>query len=148
MRTLDIQDGRRGVGTQHRGSAQQNSKHNGPERECAERTEGDIRKCKYSEKSICQNASNIERRNKTKRADRETQVREAEIDACRRDNSNTKRRLETPRKKGRVPLRMTSREVLTPHDNHPKLYSDTVAGGRKRNSNFHSEQRTITPQTK
>jgi len=54
----------------------------------------------------------------------------AELDACRRanNNSNTERRLQTPREKGRVPLRMTSRQVLPPYDNYPKLYSDAVAG--------------------
>ena len=83
-----------------RGSNQQNSKHNGPEREYADRTEeGDIRNCKYSEKSIRQNATLKEGTRQKEQTDRETQAREAEIDACRRDNnnSNTERRLETPR---------------------------------------------------
>ena len=62
------QNGRQGGGTQHRGSAQQNNKHKVPERECAERTENvDLRKFKYSMKSICYNTSNIERRNKPKK---------------------------------------------------------------------------------
>jgi len=54
----------------------------------------------------------------------------AELDACKRanNNSNTERRLETPREKGRVPEIMTSRQVLPPHDNYPKLYSVAVAG--------------------
>jgi len=61
--------------------------------------------------------------------DRETQAMKAELDACRAsNNSNTERRLETPREKGVVPQGMTSRQVLSPHDNYPKLYSDAVAG--------------------
>jgi len=42
----------------------------------------------------------------------------AKLDSCRgNNNKNTERRLETPRKKGGLPHRMTRREVLPPRDN-------------------------------
>jgi len=73
----------------------------------------------------------------------------AVLDACRAsNNSNTERSLETPREKGRLPQRITSRQLLSSHDNYPKLYSDAVAGREERNLSFHCEQRPITPQTK
>jgi hypothetical protein len=73
-------------------------------------------------------------------ADREIQAMKAEIEACSRDNniSDTERKPETPREKVKGPLRRTSRQVLPP--------DDTLAGGG--NSNFHSDQRTVTPLTK
>jgi hypothetical protein len=49
---------------------------------------------------------------------------ESEVVACRRtnNNDNTERRRETTSEKGRAPQRMTSRQLLPPHDNDPKLY--------------------------
>ena len=51
--------------------------------------------------------------------EREAQAMKAKLDSCTANNDkNTESRLETPREKGGVPHRMTSRELLPPRDNY------------------------------
>jgi regulator of replication initiation timing len=70
-----------------------------------------------------------ERSEPKEQTDKETQTREAEIEAGRRDkyNNYTDRRPETPREQERAPLGRSVRQVLP-----PMLYSEAAAGRREK----------------